>query len=88
MSAEENKALVRRFFEARVKTDLNAVDKMVAPDFVSHTRMVPGQQPGREGLKQVITKLSGAVSNRRFLVEEQVRQMVAEQASDTKEASH
>jgi predicted ester cyclase len=72
MSAEQNKALVRRFFEARVKTDLDAVDEMVAPDFVSHTKMVPGQQPGREGLKQVITKLSGAVSNRRFLVEEQV----------------
>ena len=72
MSAEENKALVRRFFEARVKTDLNAVDKMVAPDFVSHTRMVPGQQPGREGLKQAITELSAAMSNRRFFVEEQV----------------
>ncbi len=72
MSAEENKALVRRFFEARVKTDLNAVDKMVAPDFVSHTRMVPGQQPGREGLKQAITELSAALSNRRFFVEEQV----------------
>jgi hypothetical protein len=38
---------------------------MVAPDFVSHTKMVPGQQPGREGLKQAIIKLSGAVSNRR-----------------------
>src|SRR5215204_4707039 len=72
MSAEENKALVRRFFEARVKTDLNAVDKMVAPDFVSHTRMVPGQQPGREGLKQAITELSAAMSKRRFFVEEQV----------------
>ena len=72
MSAEENKALVRRFFEARVETDLNAVDKMVAPDFVSHTRMVPGQQPGREGLKQAITELSAAMSNRRFFVEEQV----------------
>src|SRR5918992_913563 len=72
MSAEENKALVRRFFEARVKTDLNAVDKMVAPDFVSHTRMIPGQQPGREGLKQAITEISATMSNRRFFVEEQV----------------
>jgi serine phosphatase RsbU (regulator of sigma subunit)/predicted ester cyclase len=72
MSAEENKALVRRFFEARVKTDLNAVDKMVAPDFVSHTRMIPGQQPGREGLKQAITEISATMSKRRFFVEEQV----------------
>jgi predicted ester cyclase len=72
LSAEENKALVRRFFEARVKTDLSAVDKMVAPDFVSHTRMIPGQQPGREGLKQAITEISASMSNRRFSVEEQV----------------
>ena len=72
MSAEENKALVRRFFGARVKTDLGELDKMVTPDFISHTKMVPGQQPGREGLKQVITELSAAFSNRQFIVEEQV----------------
>ena len=44
---EKNKALVRRFFEARVKTDLDALDKMLAPDFVSHTP-APGQQLDRE----------------------------------------
>jgi len=43
--AEEDKALVRRFFEARVKTDLDALDKMLAPDFVSHTKLLPGQPP-------------------------------------------
>ena len=72
MSVEQNKALVRRMFEARVKADLDAVDKMLAPDFVSHNNMVPGQQPGREGLKQAITEFAAALSNRRFLVEEQV----------------
>jgi hypothetical protein len=31
MSAEEkNKALVRRFFEARTKADLNAIEEMMA----------------------------------------------------------
>jgi len=72
MSAEQNKALVRRMFEARVKLDLDAVDEILAPDFVSHSRMVPGQQPGGEGLKQAITEFAAALSNRRFLVEEQV----------------
>ena len=48
MSVEENKALIRRFFEARVKTDLDALDKMLAPDFVSHTAVPPGQQLDRE----------------------------------------
>ena len=52
MSVEENKALVRRFFEARVKTDLDALDKMLAPDFVSHTKVLPGHKPDREGYKR------------------------------------
>ena len=70
--AEENKALVRRFFEARVKTDLDALDKMLAPDFVSHTKLLPGQRPDREGYKRTIAEYSATFSNRRFLVEEQV----------------
>jgi ketosteroid isomerase-like protein len=43
--AEENKALVRHFFEARGKTDLEALDKMLAADFVCHTKLLPGQPP-------------------------------------------
>ncbi len=72
MSAEQNKALVRRLFEARVKTDLAAVDEIVAPDFVSHTKMVPGQQPGREGYKKTVAELSATGSNTRYLIEDRV----------------
>ena len=72
MSVEENKALVHRFFEARVKTDLDALDKMLAPDFVSHTRVLPGHRPDREGYKQTIAEYAATFSNRRFIVEEQV----------------
>src|ERR687890_1661489 len=72
VSAEENKALIRRFFEARVKTDLEALDKMLAPDFVSHTRVLPGHKPDREGYKQTIAEYAATFSNRRFIVEEQV----------------
>jgi predicted ester cyclase len=72
MSVEENKALVRRFFEARVKTDLDALDKMLAPDFLSHTKVLPGHKPDREGYKQTIAEYSATFSNRRFIVEEQV----------------
>jgi serine phosphatase RsbU (regulator of sigma subunit)/ketosteroid isomerase-like protein len=72
MSVEENKALVRRFFEARVKTDLDALDKMLAPNFVSHTKVLPGHKPDREGYKQTIAEYAATFSNRRFMVEEQV----------------
>ena len=71
MSAEENKDLVRRFFEARIKADLNAIEEMMAPDFISHG-MFPGQQPGREGFKRAIVEVSAAFSDRRFVIEEQV----------------
>ncbi len=72
MSAEENMALARRFMEARVKGDLDAVDEMLPPDFVSHTELLPGQQPGREGVKWAAAQLSAAVSNASLLVEDQV----------------
>src|SRR5215204_468411 len=72
MSVEESKALVRRFFEARVKTDLEALDKMLAPDFVSHTKVLPGHKPDREGYKRTIAEYAATFSNRRFIVEEQV----------------
>ena len=70
--AEENKALVLRFFEARVKTDLDALDKMLAPDFVSHTELLPSQQPDREGYKWSVAEFSAAFSDVRFNIEEQV----------------
>jgi serine phosphatase RsbU (regulator of sigma subunit)/predicted ester cyclase len=69
--AEENKALVRRFMEARVKADLNAIEEMMAPNFISHG-FIPGQQPGREGLKRSIAEIAATFSNRRRFIEDQV----------------
>jgi len=77
MSAEENKALVRRLYEAqedvgRGKADLEALDEILAPDFVCHTKIFPGQQPVREGYKQAVAELLISLSNTRFLVEQQM----------------
>jgi hypothetical protein len=49
MSAEQNMALARRFMEARVKGAVDALDEMLAFDFVSHTKLLP-EEPGREGV--------------------------------------
>jgi predicted ester cyclase len=72
MSAEENMALARRFMAVRIKGDLDATDEMIAPHFVNHNRLLPGQEPGREGYKRAIAKMLAAFSNRRFFVEDQV----------------
>jgi SnoaL-like domain len=49
MSTEEkNRALVCRFLEAQSEGDLEALDELLAPDFVDHG-LLPGHDPGREG---------------------------------------
>ena len=45
---EKNKALVRRFYELDVRGDIEAMEKLLAPDFVDHS-LLPDQDPGREG---------------------------------------
>jgi steroid delta-isomerase-like uncharacterized protein len=53
MSAEANKALVRRFYEEIDKGNLEALDELVAEDYLDHSPPpFPGLVPGREGLKQ------------------------------------
>jgi hypothetical protein len=68
--AEQNKTLVRRLFEARGKLDMDAMDKMLAPHFLSHTKVFPGQQLDREGFKRTTLEYAAAFSNTRFIVEE------------------
>lgn len=53
MSAESNKALVRRFYEEIDKGNLDAMDDLVSTDYLDHNPPpVPVLPPGREGLKQ------------------------------------
>src|SRR5918995_699387 len=63
--------LARRFMEARVKGDQDALDEMMTPDYVSHAKLLPDQQPDREGEKWVVAQFA-AFSNRRLLIEDQV----------------
>jgi len=53
MSAEQNKALVRRFYEEIDKGNLAAMDELVAEDYVDHSPPpFPGLGTGPAGLKQ------------------------------------
>jgi steroid delta-isomerase-like uncharacterized protein len=51
--SEENKALVRRYFETvdETKGDWDVLDQFLAEDFVTHSPF-PGHSPDREGMKQ------------------------------------
>jgi len=68
---EKNKALVRRYFEARVKGDVDAMDETMAPHFVSHTP-APGQQLDRESYERQVVEYVAAFSDVRFVIEDQV----------------
>jgi serine phosphatase RsbU (regulator of sigma subunit)/predicted ester cyclase len=71
MSAERNKALVRRFLQAHAKGDLDTVDEMLAPDFVDRN-LIRGQRPGREVYLRALTEFHGAYSHTRYDIEKQL----------------
>lgn len=49
---EDNKALVRRFYAAIDAGNIDAMDELVAEDYLDHHPPFPGLPAGREGLKQ------------------------------------
>jgi steroid delta-isomerase-like uncharacterized protein len=69
MSAEQNKAVVRRFIDEVISGgNVDLIDELVAPDYVYHG---PGMEvPGPEGLKQVFTMLRTAFPDWSESVEE------------------
>jgi serine phosphatase RsbU (regulator of sigma subunit) len=70
---EKNKALVRRFWESVARGDLEALDKLLAPDFVDHS-LLAGQEPGREGYKRQVAEQHAALSDIRPVIEDQLAQ--------------
>ena len=72
MSAEENKALHRRFFEELFNQgNLETADQIVATSYVNHDA-APGETPGVEGLKQFVMMLRTAFPDIHFTVDDQV----------------
>src|SRR5215210_6276900 len=62
-------ALVRRFFQARAEADLDAMDQMIAPGFISHPLF---EEPDREGYKRQVAGYVAAFSKVSILIEDQV----------------
>ncbi len=71
MSAEENLDLVRRFFEAQGEGDLDALDEILAEDFVDRS-LLPDEDPDREGYKRSVAEDHAAFSELRYIIEDQV----------------
>jgi predicted ester cyclase len=52
MSTEQNKQVVRRFYEEIDKGNLNAMDELVAEDYIDHSPPPFPVAPGRAGVKE------------------------------------
>jgi serine phosphatase RsbU (regulator of sigma subunit)/predicted ester cyclase len=68
---EENKALIRRFFEeAWINRNPAAVDEFMAPDYVEHAGIPGSRSSGGDALKQLIALYRGAFPDLRSTIED------------------
>ncbi len=73
MSIEENKAIVRHFFEeGPSKGNLGAVNELISSDFVMHSPLPT--EPGAKGIDDIITTCRAAFDN----LNVQIDDMIAE----------
>lgn len=70
-TTEQNKAVVRRFFEAFAADDQAALTELLAPDLVAYSHGAPGPQ-SREAHLQGIRLWNAAFGDTRFTIHEQL----------------
>jgi steroid delta-isomerase-like uncharacterized protein len=71
MSAEENKAVVRRFYDAYNSNDLDAAVAILAGNF-EHHNPTPGIPPGPEGYKMGGAMFAAAFPDHNSTIEAQI----------------
>jgi steroid delta-isomerase-like uncharacterized protein len=70
--SEENKAVARRIIEeVWNKKNLDAIDELIAADYVDHT-LPPGVPPGRDGAKAFIGMYVNAFPDVKITIEDMI----------------
>jgi steroid delta-isomerase-like uncharacterized protein len=72
MSAEENKALVRRWFELIDQRNFALIDELLPVDYVDHNPPLPDMPPGREGVRQASLALAAAFPDAVHIIDDQM----------------
>jgi len=72
MPVEENKALVRRWFQELDRGNLEAIDEFLSASYIDHNPPIPGLPTGREGVRQANLLLLAAFSDVTHTIEEQM----------------
>jgi steroid delta-isomerase-like uncharacterized protein len=69
MSADQNKAIVRKIFEEGInKRNLSVVEEYIGPGYVNHG--IPSPKPGPEGFKEIIRQFTDSFPDMEITVEE------------------
>ena len=72
MSTEENKAIARRMVDAWNRGDLDALDEVVAPDYVFHDPADPATPRGPEGAKRMARAFRTAFPDLRLTIADEI----------------
>jgi steroid delta-isomerase-like uncharacterized protein len=72
MSTEENKALVRRWFEELDRGHLDIIDELLPVDYLDHNPPLPGLPSGREGVRQSVLMLKSAFPDASHTIHDQM----------------
>jgi predicted ester cyclase len=72
MSAEENKALVRRWFGELDRRNLAIIDELLPVDYIDHNPPLPDLPPGREGVRQSSLTLAAAFPDAVHTIDDQM----------------
>ena len=72
MSTEENKALVRRWFDELDKRNFAIIDELIAEDYIDHNPPIPGTPDGREGVRMASMMLHAAFPDAVHTLEDQM----------------
>jgi predicted ester cyclase len=72
MTAEENKALVRYWFQELDKRNFDVIDELLPADYLDHNPPIPDLPPGREGVRQASLMLDGAFPDAVHIIEDQM----------------
>ena len=72
MSAEQNKAIVRRFWNVWGEGNIDCAEELLAPDYVNHSPGIPDQPEGPEGVRAVVAVFRSGMPDLRVVIEDMI----------------
>jgi len=72
MTAEDNKALVRRWFAELDRGNLAVIEELIPEDYIDHNPAIGGLGTGREGIRVYIDMLRAAFPDTVHIIDDQM----------------